>query len=173
MKSATQNTKLFNVVLTQSLQNRARSRPPSGRPKFQDYHGLRSVSYPKRLIDTVPSNPHNPIRLVNDQRHAIALVPRHLSVHKKILQFLLSIETEGPEPVARAPIADRQWTPPGVPPDNGRRPIARDCTKRVNADPSSCRLGRYDTPRLWQPDLSRNRQLITVEAGRLRNSLLS
>jgi hypothetical protein len=149
MKSATQNTKLFNVVLTQSLQNRATSGPPSGRPKFQDYHGLRGVSYPKRLIDTVPGDPNDPIRLVNNQRHAIALVPRHLSVHKKVLQFLLSIETERPEPVARAPIADRQWTPPGVPPDNGRRPIARDCTKSLNPGPGSCRLGGHDTSCFW------------------------
>jgi hypothetical protein len=79
---------------------------PSDRPKFQDYHGLRGVSYPKRLVDTVPGYPDDPVEIVHDQGHTVAQAAGDFAIHEEVLQLLLAVEPERPETVPGAPIPD-------------------------------------------------------------------
>src|SRR6266508_4851917 len=84
--STTQNNRLFNVEFKQGLPGakRRQSHPPN----FKDYHGLRGVRYPKRLVNSVARDPHNPIGRIDHQRHRIAIAARDFAVHEKILHFL-------------------------------------------------------------------------------------
>jgi hypothetical protein len=91
---------------------------------------LRGVRYPKRLINSIASDPHNPIRFIDDQRHAIALVSRDFPVHEEILQFLLAVEPDRAKSVAGTPIADGPTAPAQVAAHQRDRPVARYCTLR-------------------------------------------
>ena len=50
----------------------------------------------------MPRHPHDPIGLVDDERHLVAAIPRNLLIDKIILQLLPPVEPERPEPVVRA-----------------------------------------------------------------------
>ena len=63
----------------QTLQRRVHAEPPTDSLKSQDYHGLRGVRHPKLLVDRVPGHPHNPVRLVDHERHAVAALRGPLS----------------------------------------------------------------------------------------------
>src|SRR4051795_1158603 len=104
--SAIQNNRLFNVEFTRRFPSR--SAELLGLPKFQDYHGLRGVGYPKSLVDSEPRNPHDPIAGVDDQGDRIAPFSRHFPVHEVVLQLLLAVEPDRPEPVAGATVPDGQ-----------------------------------------------------------------
>src|ERR1051325_7419934 len=116
-KSAVQNNKLFNVEFTrQTLQKLDRS---SDLPKCQDYHGLRSLRYPKRPINFVARDPDDPIRVVDDDRNAIACSAGHFSIHQKILQLLPAVEAWRAEAVARTTIPNGQSLDTAVMRDDG------------------------------------------------------
>jgi hypothetical protein len=143
-KSAVQNNKLFNVEFTslnlQKLDRRL------DLPKCQDYHGLRSVRYSKRLVDFVASHPHNPVSPVDHERHAIACSTGHFSINQEVLKLLPSFEPKRAEPVSGTPISDRQRVITVIGSHNGHRTIAQSCTKSLDAR-SVSQAGRNDAPR--------------------------
>src|SRR3954465_2275072 len=106
--SAIQNKRLFNVEFTRRFPSR--SAELLGLPKFQDYHGLRGVGYPKSRVDSEPRDPHDSIAFIDHQRDPIAPFARHFPVHEVVLQLLLPVEPDRPEAVAGAAVPDRQHT---------------------------------------------------------------
>src|SRR5258706_1235820 len=140
--STTQNNRLFNVEFKQGLPRTKRrcSHPPN----FKDYHGLRGVRYPKRLVNSVARHPNNPVRRVDHQGHRVAIAPCHFAIHEKILQFLPAAEPDRRKTVAWTPISHAQRSQAEVAADNRRAGLdaaaAHDCT----VSPSR-RLGR-DNP---------------------------
>ena len=81
-------------------------------PKCQDYHGLRSVRYPKRPVDFVARHPYDPVSAVDHERHAIPCSTGHFSIHQKVLQLLPSFEPKRAEPVPGPPISNRERVGP-------------------------------------------------------------
>jgi hypothetical protein len=143
-KSAVQNNKLFNVEFTSmNLQKLDRW---LDLPKCQDYHGLRSVRYPKRLVDFVARHPYDPVSAVDHERHAIPCSTGHFSIHQEVLKLLPSFEPKRAEPVSGTPISDRQRVITVIGSHNGHRTIAQSCTKSLDAR-SVSQAGRNDAPR--------------------------
>src|SRR6478752_1608784 len=111
-KSAVQNNRLFNVEFTSmNLQKLDRW---LDLPKCQDYHGLRSVRYPKRPVDFVTCYPDDPIRAVDHQGHAVPCSAGHFSIHEKVLQLLPPFESKRAEPVPGTPISNRERVAPEI-----------------------------------------------------------
>ncbi len=122
--------------------------------KSQDYHGLRAVCYPKRLVNPEARHPHDPIGAIDDQRHVVALFPRRLSGPRSspgASSAPSSPTGRNRSPgrrfrTAKLPEAAVESNPNDVP---GVR-VARDCT-------GTC-LGRDGPAGRRQSDLSWNRQ---------------
>jgi len=72
---------------------------------------LRGVRNSKVLVNPVASHPDNPVAVVDNQGHQIAVAARHFAIHKEILQLLLAAEPKGSKPVARPAIPDRERRP--------------------------------------------------------------
>src|SRR3954467_1591817 len=158
--NAIQNNRLFNVEFTRRFPSC--SAELLGLPKFQDYHGLRGVGYPKSLVDSEPGDPHNSIAVVDDQRDGVPPFPRHFPVYKVVLQLLLSVETDRPEPVAGATIADGEAAIAQIAANlRDVRPLhrAHNCTL--------ARVRRHRPARVGQDDLSWNRQRKSKNGPRL------
>jgi hypothetical protein len=168
-KSAVQNNKLFNVEFTSmNLQKLDRW---LDLPKCQDYHGLRSVRYPKRLVDFVARHPYDSVSAVDHERHAIPCSTGHFSIHEEVLQLLPSVEPKRAEPVPGTPISNDQRAVPEIGSHNGHRSIARGCSNSLNAR-SVSQSGRYDAPCLRHSYFSGHREWI-AERGRLLCSNVS
>jgi WD40 repeat protein len=161
-KSAVQNNKLFNVEFTrETLQKLDR---PSDLPKCQDYHGLRSVRYPKRPINFVTGHPHNPVFVVNHDRNAIACSARHFSIDQEVLQLLPTAEAERAEAVAWTTIPDGQRRHLRSTGDHSHGPIARDCTEHFGARRHG-HLSGHNASRLDYSCFSRNWQWVAEALG--------
>jgi len=160
-KSAVQNNKLFNVEFTQKPPKLDR---PSDLPKCQDYHGLRSVRYPKRLVDFVARHPHDAVGAVNNEGHAVTCSPGHFTIDQEVLQLLPSAKSERAEAVAGPPAPNGERASFGVVRDDCHGAIARGCTKRVGCR-SDSQLSRHDAPSLGHPYFSGYWQWIVKRVG--------
>src|SRR3954447_7671405 len=141
--SAIQNNRLFNVEFTRRFPSR--SAELLGLPKFQDYHGLCGVGYPKSRVDSEPRHPHDPIAFIDHQRDPIAPVARDFPVHEVVLQLLSAVEPDRAETVARAAVPDSQRAIAQVAAnvrDVRSLDIAHNCT--------CARVGRHRPARIGQ-----------------------
>ena len=76
---------------------------------------MRGVGYPKRLVNSVSGDPHNPIHFVDDDRNRVAHVARHFPVDEKILELLAAIEPNRPKTVSGTAISYGQTSRAEVP----------------------------------------------------------
>ena len=74
---------------------------------------LLNPNSPVILVDPVPGDPHDPVTAVDDERHPIALVARHLAVYEVVLQLLPPAQPEWSQPVAPPAGPHRQIGRPG------------------------------------------------------------
>src|SRR5436309_14016240 len=83
--STTQNNRLFTVGFKQGLPGTKRRRLHP--PNFKDYHGLRGVRYPTRLVNSMARDPHDSIGRIDHQPHPVRAPSHDLPVHDRTLQF--------------------------------------------------------------------------------------
>src|SRR4051812_1191234 len=142
--SAIQNNRLFNVEFTRKSPLGAQ---PSGLPKFQDYHGLRGVGYPKSLVNSVSGDPHNPIGFVDHQRDGVAGGSRDFSIHEVVLQLLAPVQPHRVKPVAGTTISYGQTSAAEVAPDEGQiraDAFAHHCTRSDFRRDRPARIGPHN-----------------------------
>jgi hypothetical protein len=123
---------------------------------------LPGVCYLKRLVNSEARDPHNPIGFVDHNRHAIAVVSAHFSIHEQVLQFLPPAEPGRVKSIARPPISYGENPVAQVPANNGHVTSSIDGPgiSRPGFAAGRDEFCRHDTVGFGQLDLSRDRQRI-------------
>jgi hypothetical protein len=89
---------------------------------------LRGIRYAKRLVNSVSGDPHDPVGIVDNNRHRVAHVSRDLPIDEKVLQLLASAEADRLKSVAGTTISYGQTSVDEVAPDCGDGAVAHGCT---------------------------------------------
>jgi hypothetical protein len=127
---------------------------------------LPGVGYLKRLINSEARDPHDPIGIIDHNRHPIAVVSAHCSIYEQVLQFLPPAQPGRVKSIARPAISYGQNPVAQVPANNGDMPPSIDGPGVSRPGFADNDFGRHHAAGFDQLHLSRDRQRIPEKVRR-------
>src|SRR5216117_1876722 len=106
-------------------------------------------------------DPHDPVVLIDHERHGFAVAARNFAIYEEILELLVPRESSRLKPIAGTAISDGQNATTSIASDKRRRSIARHCIRLNGIGYGFKRTDCFDRKhptRSGRPHLSWNRQ---------------